>query len=245
MPDERRTEDLIKAGLRTLAASVPGAASLVQMWNEYETIRQSERVGLFFEQFRSELERAGGRIEALQARQDQSYEQLPEIIEMAILYARRTASHAKARALARAAVQAITSDDAEKIDDCYAELEALDTLTERDIGVLRYFAAPEPRRFTDVVEAWPDDALRRSDTPHRWAMRLIAAGRPTDPLKLWASVCKLTSRGLLEDCTPVPPVDYGVLYEHESADPSWYSAHFRVTSFGRRLIERLRDDAFE
>lgn len=57
---------LIKSGLRSIAASIPVAASISQAWNEYESHLQSKRIEQFFQLLQPEIVRVKERIKLVE-----------------------------------------------------------------------------------------------------------------------------------------------------------------------------------
>ena len=207
---------IIKSGLRSIAALIPGASPLVQAWTEYESYQQNRRIEQFFDALRSEIQADAAQLHA-QLDAAVTVSQFPELLERAATYASRTSSSKKHRAYARAIKGIITSGDPAKDDACFSILDTIDILTESDVAVLGCFAAG------DVVVV---EDLRRNRE------RLSSPARSNIEIAL----PKLQSRGLIVDTTPLPqPRDF------RNDSRRWGNMCFQITMFGHEVVELLND----
>lgn len=212
---------IINAGLRSIAASIPVAASLGQVWSEYETHRTTKRIRELFENLKAELKALVHEVDehgdALKKCQD-----FAELLEITIDKVRREYGESKratyARILARLAVEGDQRTHFEKV----ALLESLDLLTEIDIRILSLFQGRETAEIANV----------------RWR-ELGLAGEANEQLwEVSCSLAKLESRGLMLKVTTHTGVV--VVQPPLSADASrWEQTKYRVLPLGMSLIALL------
>lgn len=206
---------IVKGGLRSIAASFPGLASLGQAWNEFETYRTSSRIKELFDNLKAELQRMGHNITA-------NVEGFPELLEITIDRVRREFSKSKRATYAQVLSQMLVGGDERGYDDKVALLESLDNLSEQDLQVLLLFQGKEETQITEI--RWRD------------------LGLPGDlSSQLWEFTChlaKLESRGLILKVSQgagVVHVPDGVTPEAARSQQSRY----RLLPLGVRLIQAL------
>lgn len=85
---------MVKAGLRSVAASFPGFASVAQAWNEAETAWRNERIDRFFAHLAQDMLRIKERIIEIQRRLTLRAD-LPALLERTVEKVRREASGKK------------------------------------------------------------------------------------------------------------------------------------------------------
>ena len=182
MSENQDGKGIIKAGLRSIAASIPVAASLAQAWNEYEAHIQSARIEEFFSILKAEIEGIKERIEKEQEFIRQSGE-IPSLIERTIDKLRKENSRKKRERFAHLLANSIAAGPRLGYDDKLTFVETLDTLTDQDISVLSVF---EPDQKPDVRAIENSDALAHFPSEERLG-------------KLVVSLAKLQSRGLISE----------------------------------------------
>jgi hypothetical protein len=236
MKKTRNAESIIKAGLRSIAAAVPGTSGLAQLWNEYDSHVQLRRIEAFFAQLQAELVGASTRLDTLEVRVQATA--LPELIERAVEHARHIASERKRLAFARVIARAVTNmDHAEPLDGRSA-LDTLDELTDFDIHLLSLIDdLTHIARSAAFGELWFAQQYGHRDN---WVRR--EQETPPDSsllVPMMAALAKLESRALLEDCTPQPLPEYVELFEFEDVTDRWLHNRIRVSRVGHYLLGLL------
>ena len=187
------TWELVKRGVRSLAASFPVAASLAQAWNEYESHVQVTRTDEFFRRFGEQLQRVENRMRVVEDHAKKSGE-LPALLELAVEKAVREVSEEKRATLAVFSANALALGPALPSDEKVSLLHTLDTLTTRDLRVLS--------GFRNNARLFPGEMTGR-----------VEPGHPDDQLaQVASSLAKLQARGLIYECSDPahPTVTYNV-----------------------------------
>ncbi len=130
---------LINSGVRSIAASIPVAASLGQAWNEHETYRMGERIQELFENVKSEMKDINQRLDIHEDLIAECRDQFPSLLEMTIDKVRREFSEEKRRLYAHLLARLVLDGNARTYDEKTTLIESLDALTELDLQVLRVF----------------------------------------------------------------------------------------------------------
>ncbi len=242
MTHNEKTVSLVAAGLRSIAASFPGAASIAQAWNEYEAHWQSARVNDFFEVLKSELEAIAERIERVEKYVRQSGE-IPSVIERTINNVRREHSENKRRIFARLLANEIAAGPDLSYDDKLNFIDILDALTDYDVLVLSKIPLYNPREVGEL-----EQDLYRTST----AFLKLGFGR------LLRSLSKLESQGLIygvqqlgtSEETPsanetrfgMGPVS-GVERDPDGVDSRFREKCFELTPYGREFLQMIHTKA--
>lgn len=180
MESNKGIEGVIKAGLRSIAASFPVAASLAQAWNEYENRIQFARIEDFFDSFRQHIGSMEDRIKEVEDYILRSGE-VPPLIERTIQRVKSEQSDKKRKSYVRLLSEAIAVGNGLSYEHKYAFIDIMDTLTEQDLNVLFRFRGGKTIRGTDLI----DDVNSHSSDKH--ASSIIM------------SLSKLESRGLIAE----------------------------------------------
>jgi hypothetical protein len=106
MESNEGIEGVIKAGLRSIAASFPVAASLTQAWNEYESRIQFARIEEFFHSLRQHIGSMQDRIKEVEAYILRSGE-VPPLIERTIQRVKSEQSDKKRKSYMRLLAESI------------------------------------------------------------------------------------------------------------------------------------------
>jgi hypothetical protein len=125
-----KTNEIVSAGLRSVAASFPVFASVGQAWTEFETHRKFDRMEQFFKDLKLEME-------ALAQTVNKMREDTPELLERTLDLVQREASEQKRRAFAAVFLRCAKST--KSLDEQRTIIETLDVLSEEDIRLLREF----------------------------------------------------------------------------------------------------------
>lgn len=214
---------LIEGGLRSLAASIPGAASLGQAWSEYENHKQSERIEKFFRALTDALKRLESRIRAAEEHIVKSGE-LPDLMQRAVSSSQRANDDRKIKVLADALASSLAAGAKVKYEDKLNILDTLDSLTYEDIQVLSYFSQG---RILQVDQIFRNPELRGST--------------PDDKLGLLVhSLSKLDSRGIVGETTPETFRVVGGVGNPGSWFNRWRERYYVLLPFGKLLVDALQ-----
>ncbi len=130
-----KTEDLIKAGLRSIAASVPYDASISQAWNEYESYQQKKRIEGFFTFFKKELELVREQVKEMKSYIKESGE-IPSLLEQVIQRIRYEPNTNKTQRYAFLLTKCICFGNIISYEKKLNYIELLDFIGEEDIEIL-------------------------------------------------------------------------------------------------------------
>jgi hypothetical protein len=151
MESSKDIEKIIKSGLRSIAASVPFAASLAQAWNEYENHIQVARIEEFFRLFKQDIEGMEERIKKVESYISFSGE-FPPLLERTIQRIKGEHSDRKRKCYVKLLAKSIAVGNTISFDHKYSFIETLDTLTEEDLDVLMYFRDSRTLRGRDLID---------------------------------------------------------------------------------------------
>lgn len=179
METNKVVEGVIKAGLRSIAASFPGAASLAQAWNEYESRIQLARIEDLFCSLREYIGNIEDRIKRVEEYILRSGE-VPPLIERTIQKVRSEQSDKKRKSYVHLLAESIAVGYDLSYEYKYSFIDILDSLTEQDLNVLLRFKHGKTLRGTDLIDKAPSDF-------HKHASSIIM------------SLSKLESRGLIAE----------------------------------------------
>jgi|GEM_PF-6307828 len=224
MANTQDTKALIKAGLRSVAASFPIASSIAQAWNEYEAHAQSKRIEEFFEKFRSELEKVEERIRDV-SDYIRNSEETASLIEQTIEKIRRESSESKRLSFANLLANVLASGPAIHFDDKLTFIETLDTLREPDVCILSTFRlgkTPEVRELENSTVLSSLPASKRLG-------------------KLVASLAKLHSRGLISE-TITDPEHKAWLSGATGWQEVWREKRFELLPYGSLFLRHVHTE---
>lgn len=216
-------EGLIKSGLKSIAASVPVAASISQAWNEYESHLQSKRVEQFFQLLRPEIARVKERIKLVEDHVRQSGE-VPSLIEQTIDKIRKENSERKRQTFAHLLANSVAAGPTLQQDDKLTFIDTLDTLTGQEISLLSIFQPDLRIRVNEIAKnSIFDDIL--------YEKRLG---------KLAVSLKKLESRGLISET--IGPGDISVMsvsYDTEGWEEKFEKKYFELLPHGQLFYQMI------
>ena len=190
--ENSKIEDSIKFGLKTIAASVPVAASFAQAWSEYESRVQFKRIRRFFDEFGRELDSIKDRVEKAENYIRRSGE-VPSQIERTVDRIRKEISDRKRKIYAHLLSNLVTTSGTLTYDDKITFIDSLEALTDQDLTILSLFKPDQQLRVKDVM-----------DSP---MLKDLSENERLD--KLAVSLSKLESRGLISEA--IGPADQGVM----------------------------------
>ncbi len=223
---------LVKAGLRSVAASFPGFASIAQAWNEAESKWQNDRTDRFFACLSRDLLEVKDRIvhieKELTLRAD-----IPALLERTVEKVKREASEKKIAKYSMLLTNTIASDVAITYDDAVNFIENLDTMTDQDVEVLGYFKQRKNIRVDSLV----------SDGHFNWAP--IGQTKPggadlSKMSRMVVSLSKLQGRGLIAES-----IEAGGAYGTSGDPQHWYNQwklkSFELLPFGEAFIQMIEE----
>ena len=146
-----KVANIIKSGLRSIAASVPIASSVAQAWNEYESHHQFKRLEEFFESLKAELARLSERLQEVRNSISCS-EEIPTLIERTVEKVRRESSKQKRDHFARLLANEIAVGNELNYDEKIDFIDMLDSLTDYDVIVLSLFEPHKPKLIFDIEQ---------------------------------------------------------------------------------------------
>jgi hypothetical protein len=214
----------IKGGLRSLAALRPEFAWMGQAWSEYDAYRTGERIQELFENLKSDIRRLSDRLNIHEDLISLNHDDFVSLIEVTVQKVRRESSQEKRRVYARAFANLALRDTERQYDDKLAILHDLDTLTTRDLQVLRLFQSK-----TEATAEQLD-----------W-LSLGLSGDQNGQLEQLAShLGKLESRGLILTVF----THTGVVYTPSGMKDwaaRWQETRYRLLPSGKAIIEAITE----
>lgn len=145
------TGKLVKIGLKSIAASFPGFATIAQAWNEAETERRNTRIDRFFIRLRQDMLRVEERIIAI----EKNLKLRPDIallMERTVEKIKREASEEKIARYSLLLANTIAGEASVTYDAGVNFIEVLDILTDHDIEVLGNFKQCRNIRVDSLVQ---------------------------------------------------------------------------------------------
>jgi len=214
--------EIVKRGVRSLAASFPGAASLAQGYAETESLIFEKQVHELFTNLEAELRALDERIAHLEDRLEQSSGEFYALLWITMEKLRRALSQEKRRLFARLLASSLALGQDLGAEEKISLIHELDTLTVEDIRVLGSFASGTGTRISDIP----------------WST-LGFQGATAEQFGFFvASLAKLEARGLIAGTAVVGGV---ALYEGKDRipknwDSGWKNRTMWLLPQGRRLI---------
>jgi hypothetical protein len=129
----------IKGGVRSLATEFPVLSSLAQAWSEHEAYQTGTRIQELFENLRADIGRINERFVIHEDMIAQTRDEIESLLEVTVEKVRREFSQDKRRLYARTFANLVFRDTKRRYDDKLSILHDLDTLTTKDLQVLRLF----------------------------------------------------------------------------------------------------------
>jgi len=185
-PNPSSTWAVTCAAVRSIGASVPGAATIAALWSEYETKTRLQRIEDQVDNLRKALDKYP--LESIPDLKDR-VDGLPELIERSMSMAAREPSKTKRKRLAFATVGCFAQMERIDYDSAVAIIETLDFLTETDIELLKRLG-----RCAVRVDMLVDDSIFRT---------LDQGGLERRLGQMIVSLSKLESRGLITETEPL------------------------------------------
>ncbi|MCD4831410.1 MAG: hypothetical protein K8R02_06330 [Anaerohalosphaeraceae bacterium] len=141
MPNNQQTalSKIVSGGLRSIAASFPGFASLGQVWNEYENHQTGQRIEELMENLKIKLAGLNARINNVEEICQQVREEFPSLLEITIDKVRKEFSREKRKIYADMLANLLCQQYQEPYDNKIAVLHSVDALNPEDLEVLKLF----------------------------------------------------------------------------------------------------------
>lgn len=215
---------LIESGVRSIAASIPIAASLGQAWNEYETHLMGKRIQELFDNVKSVMRDLHQRLDIHEDLIAKCRDQFPSLLEMTIDKVRREFSDEKRRLYAHLLARLVLDGGARSYDEKVTLIESLDALTELDLMVLELFKG-NPEVTVKNLDLGP----------------LGLSGDVNEQLQqLACCLSKLESRGLILTTF----THTGLVITPDGVEQwlaRWSETKYRVLPMGQKVIDALFD----
>jgi hypothetical protein len=210
---------IVSGGLRSIAASFPGFASIGQAWSEYENCRTSQRIQELIDNLKIEVGNFKERIGNLEEKFNAVAEEFPSLLEITVDKVRREFSKEKRKIYAHVLVGLAITDKVQTYDERTALIHELEVLTPIDLEALRLFKNEDISEVNNL----------------RW-QTLELPGDENEQLEQLASIlAKLESRGLIIT-TSMPS---GVTYVPNGMTnwaARWISTKYKILPLGKQLL---------
>lgn len=223
MPNEQKAlSAIVSGGLRSIAASFPGFASLGQAWSECVNYRTGLRITELIENLKIRLEKLTTRINNFEEICQQVREEFPSLLEVAIEKVRKEFSQEKREIYADVLSNLLFQQYQETYEDKIAVLHSIDALNPKDLEVLKLFRRKEESIVKDLN--WQSLNLQGDDN------QKLA--------ELIGMLAKLESRGLIVRTR----IHGGVVYLPAGLNQSiarLSEAQYRILPLGQKLLSTL------
>ena len=141
---------LSKALVKSVAASVPVAASLGQAYSEWEAHKLGERLEELRENITAELIALRERVDDLDERLRESAKDFPALLEITVEKVRREANEGKRRLYAHMLCGTLARGASVPTEDKVGSIQRLETLTSQDLAFLIALAEKEGQWLRDL-----------------------------------------------------------------------------------------------
>ncbi len=217
---------IVKAGLRSIAASIPGLASLGQAWNEYDSYKTGERISELFDDVQEELNSLRDKQQIHEDLINASRDEIPSLIEITVERVRKEFSREKRRLYAQLLSRLVNNGNTVPYDEKASLLHEFDVLTVEDVRVLSLF----PRNRGIHVSELDHASLNFSGTPQQKLGSLIVI------------LAKLESRGLIGATSTGRGVDVtSTVGDPETWENAWKNRVLGLLPAGERLRDLLEE----
>jgi hypothetical protein len=229
--DKEAVGTVVKAGLRSIAASFPAFASVAQAWNEAETVWRNKRIDKLFAYMAQDLLQIKKRIIEIQCDLTPRAD-LPALLERTVEKVRREASDSKIELYSMLLTNTIAAEASLTHADAVNFIETLDTLTDQDIEVLACFTRRKNIRV---------DSLLRDG---HFMCAPIGQTQPgganlAKMSQMIVSLSKLAGRGLIAES-----VEAGGAFATSGDRQHWYNQwklkSFELLPFGVRFVAMIK-----
>jgi hypothetical protein len=205
---------IIGVSLRSIASSIPVAASIANAWSEVEGKIRDRRINEYFDTLRLKLNQLEKEIEKVQNLLEP--EEVAELIEKTISKILITTSEYKRTLFANIFVNSLIQWKNISHDTKISIIESLDLLTNQDLQILRHFKSGHIIRTDRLLNAFPE----LSGTKEERLSLLIV------------SLTKLESRGIVGE-TNMPSSDvYAGAGLPDRWTNRWLNKYYEILPFG-------------
>jgi hypothetical protein len=216
---------IVKAGLRSIATSIPIAGSFAQAWSEYESHAKSQRLDQFFDDMREIAAAMQGELTRVKQQIEGSGE-FAALLEKTLDSIQREVSVSKRRLFAQVLLNNVAAGNSRSYDDKTNLLDLLDDLNESDLVVLAKFDCERSLNIKAVLlPVIPEET---------------GAERNARLAPLVISLTKLESRGLITETKTF--IQSQNSFDGESRwDSKWEGKHCVMLPFGKMLLDSLKE----
>jgi hypothetical protein len=151
MAEKNAIEKIIATCLRSVAASVPVAASFVQVWNDYESHLLAKRIEEFFETVTNEFKRLEEQISRAKEHTLKSGE-FPTLLEETIEKIKKEPAKEKRDLFAKLLAGVISIGAEYSFDLKTYFIDTLDSLNANDLEVLSLFFRNSIHQGDDIID---------------------------------------------------------------------------------------------
>ncbi len=218
------TNKIISSGLRSIAASVPGFASIGQAWSEYENYRTTQRIKELIDNISVEVENMKNHVDNVEEVFTNIAKEFPSLLEITVEKVRKEFSEEKRKIYAHVLVGLAIASEVQTYDERTALLHELETLTPLNLNSLTLFRSKEISKVNDL----------------NWQTLELAGDINEQLEQLASSFAKLESRGLIM-VTSVPTPGIVTLFTDglEKWAGKWRETEYRILPLGKQLLSVL------
>jgi hypothetical protein len=213
---------IVSGGLRSIAASFPGFASLAQSWSEYENYRAEERITELMNNLENKFESLKDRVNNIEYVCQQIRDQFPSLLEVTIEKVRKEFSQQKREIYADVLVGLLFRQYECPYEDKVAVIHSLDALNPADLEALKLFRGKEQSAVKEL----------------NWQSLNLPGDDNQKLSELVSMLARLESRGLIITTR----IHSGVVYVPDKLDPSiarLIETQYRVLPLGQRILSTL------
>jgi hypothetical protein len=226
MPNEQPStlSNIVGSGLRTIAASFPGFASLGQAWSEYENYKTGERITELMNNLKIKLDLLKDRVNNIEDVCKHIRDQFPSLLEVTIEKVRKEFSKQKREIYADVLANLSFQQYEYPYEDKVAVIYSLDALNPADIEVLKLFRQQDQSAVKELN--WKSLNLPGDDINQKFC-------------ELISMLAKLESRGLIIT-TKMP--NGLVIYPPDGLEQSiarLIEMQYRILPLGQRILSTL------
>jgi hypothetical protein len=225
MPNEQpsKLSRIVSGGLRSIAASVPGLASIGQAWNEYENYRTGERITELMDNLKNKLESLQDRVDNIEDIYQKTSDQFFSLLEVTVEKVSKEFSKQKREIYADVLTNLSFQQYKYPYEDKVAVIHSLDTLNPADLEVLKLFRG----KYQSAVKEldWRGLDLPGDDINQKLS-------------ELISMLARLESRGLIITAS----TSNLAIYPPEGLDKSialLIETQYRILPLGQRILSTL------
>lgn len=214
---------IVSGGLRSIAASVPGLASIGQAWNEYENYRTGERITELMDNLKNKLKSLQDRIENIEDIYQKTSDQFFSLLEVTVEKVSKEFSKQKREIYADVLTNLSFQQHEYPYEDKVAVIHSLDALNPADLEVLKLFRGKDQSAVKELD--WQSLNLPGDDINQKLS-------------ELISMLARLESRGLIITAR----TGNLAIYPPEGLDKSialLIETQYRILPLGQRILSTL------